>query len=167
MLVLVTLILKSILYLIQSPKEYYWNKVIIKLFHFSTWNDIKSPWFFIKNWNNKPFGIQVINNFGNVSWNLYFSNFLPTGIFVWSFVNIELKVWFKCLMCSWGDTEPNQAYQYHREEPPQNPNKSEKKMFFFQGIFTWLKPKLKNRWSDASIEASDRRFFQDCYSFTC
>jgi len=35
------------------------------------------------------------------------------------------------------------------------------------GIFTWLKPKLKNCWSDASkMEASDQRFFQVSYSFT-
>jgi len=46
------------------------------------------------------------------------------------------------------------------------------------GIFTWLEPGLKNRWSDASIlakkastflakiEASYLRFFQNSYSFT-
>jgi len=28
----------------------------------------------------------------------------------------------------------------HREEPPQNPNKSAKKCSFFMVIFTWLEP---------------------------
>jgi len=36
------------------------------------------------------------------------------------------------------------AYHYpthlHKEEPPQNPNKSAKKCSFFMGIFTWLEP---------------------------
>jgi len=52
---------------------------------------------------------------------------------------INLQYWYKTsLLCVY-------MARYHREEPPQNPNKSAKKCSFLMGIFTWLKPKLKNR----------------------
>jgi len=33
-----------------------------------------------------------------------------------------------------------QKSKCHREEPPQNPNKSPKKCSFFMEVFTWLEP---------------------------
>jgi len=46
--------------------------------------------------------------------------------------------------------------QVYWEEPPQNPNKSAKKYSFFVGIFTWLKTKLKNCWSDIALHGNVR-----------
>jgi len=57
---------------------------------------------------------------------------------------------------------------WYKEEPHQNPNKSEKKYSFFIGIFKWLKLGIKNPTDAflAKIEASAQRFFHDSYSFT-
>jgi len=36
-------------------------------------------------------------------------------------------------------------YSYYREEPPQNPNKSEKKMFFFHGNFYMVGTRIEKK----------------------
>jgi len=96
--------------------------------------------------------------------------------------NLDKNVFFSkfCMILSVCATNARPLHVFHWEEPPQNSNKSVKKMFFFHGSFDmvgnrieksliWCLYLAKKKRLDAflaKIEASDQRFFEDSYSFT-